>query len=106
MRVARPTRRQRWRLGCYVVPVLASYGCLPAAGSLCLLAEANALVSVMSWSLLVAVAVAGTCVVPRWRWPTSAAIVAGCAGWWALAMVLGAKLLPATLVPPWWVYGL
>ncbi len=102
MRVARPTRRQRWRLGCYVAPVLASYGCLPAAGSLCLLAEANLSVPVMSASAALVVAVF---VVQGWRWKTGA-VLAVCVCWVALAAVLCAKLLPATLVPPWWVYGL
>ena len=103
MRVARPTRRQRWRLGCYALPVLAAYGCLPAAGSLCLLAKANLSVPVMSASAALVVA---AFLVQGWRWPTGAAVMAACVGWSALAMVLGAKLLPATLVPPWWVYGL
>jgi hypothetical protein len=104
MRVARPTRRQRWRLGCYAAPMLAAYACLPAACSMCLLAEMNVLVLVMgAWLSLM---VAAMCVLPRWRWEIGAAVLAVCVCWVALAAVVCAKLMWGTLVPPWWVYGL
>lgn len=104
----RPTIHQRFRLGAFLWPTLAAYGCIPAAAVLSSVPEfglAAGYFYITPMVLVALVAVLGirrTAFVPtRSQWLV--AILVFLAGMLS-AFALDAWLRSDTLEPPWWVY--
>ena len=111
MHVAKPTAAQRFRLGAYLWPTIASYGCIPVAVGLCVEPELDPLLRIV-WVVLPVL----MCLPPARQhsfglsWVSKARAVTALAAWVlgvALAVALGWWVLwPDRLEPPWWVYML
>ena len=107
MRVAKPTVLQRFRLGAYLWPTIASYGCIPVAISLCMVPEFRLAPQVV-WILLLVLMwllpartdrlrrVSLLRAVDRSAVYAVAFVLALMFAWWVL--------WPDALDPPWWVY--